>query len=334
MRGRLQTAGEIVDVDCRLDWVWSLLLEAAGGGMGDAEADSPASVRLVVEADRRPFTDEAAVVLTRGASTVGGAVVFDDVCASGFSLRVEPRRTELFVTARYRPGRKSRMASAVLRSRFHLIARAVLLQYPVLWWAGVRGRAPLHVSALTTTSGVAMLAGPGGVGKSTLLCHEVAAGAVATCDNLAVSDGVDIFGMAEPIRTAGGTGRRVAYGRREAAWSAPRARSLRPEHVVVVRLRDVPAPTCEAAAPEMAARSLITGTFMAGELRRYWAFGATLAAGTGLGPAQPAVDETAQRLVATLPCCLLTLSRRSPAVPGGRAVLSEMLASELHGSRR
>lgn len=346
MRGRLHTAGEIVDIDCRLDWVWSLLVEGAGGGMAGIPVDGPPpTVQLVVEASRRPFDPGGAVVVTRGARLGDGAVCFDDACASGFSLRIKPTADRLVVTARYRPDAKTRAAATVLRSRFHLIARAVLVQYPALWWAGVRGRAPLHVSALTTDAGVALLAGPGGVGKSTLVADEIARGSVATCDNLAVSDGVDVFGVAEPLRSAvcvagsAGTGRRVAYGRREAAWPARRSPALRPNRVAVVQLRDVPAASCEPIQHETASRSLVTGTLMAGELRRYWAFGATLAAGTGLGPAQPAVETVARHLTASLPCHLLTLSRtgrrpRHSTQPTPGPSLSELFGVELDGSRR
>jgi len=354
MRGRLHTAGEIVDIDCRLDWVWSLLVEAAAGGMvAIPDGGPPPTMQLVIEAGRRPFGPRDAVVVTRGARLGADAVIFDDACASGFSLRIQPAADRLVVTARYRPDTKARAAAAVLRSRFNLIARAVLVQYPALWWAGVRGRAPLHVSALTTAAGVALLAGPGGVGKSTLVAGEIARGSVATCDNLAVSDGVDVFGVVEPLRSASrtagrsggaGKGRRVAYGRREAAWSAKRAISLRPERVAVVQLRDVPVAFCEPIHHDMACRSLVTGTLMAGELRRYWAFGATLAAGTGLGPAQPAVEDIARRLTASLPCHLLTLARtartartarepRESAQPAPGSRLSELFAPELDRSR-
>jgi hypothetical protein len=338
MRGRLTTAGEIVDVECRLGWAWSMLVEAAAGGMalGGSSTGSvrPPTMRLVVEADRRPFDDRPGVPLTRGARMNGEAVVFDDACASGFSLRLEPRDSELLVTARYRPRPQVRAASSLLRSRFHFIARAVLLQYPAIWWAGVHGRAPLHVSALTTAAGVAVLAGPGGVGKSTMLADELAAGATATCDNLAVSDGSEVFGVAEPIRTVGGNGRRVDHGRREAVWGTTRATSLQADRVVVVRLRDVPRASCEPLAADAAVRSLTTGTFMAGELRRYWAFGATLAAGTGLGPAQPAVAATAERLAAALPCYLVTLARSESAQAVTRPTLSELFAPEFQGRRQ
>jgi hypothetical protein len=335
MRGRLRTAGEIVDIECRVDWIWSLLVEAAGGGMTPPGDGSAATVQLVVESGRRPFDDSGSVGVTRGVCAAPAGVILTDACASGFSLRVKPCADRLVVTARYIPDVKTQVASRLLRSRFHLIARAVLVQYPVLWWAGVRGRAPLHVSAVSGDAGVVLLAGPGGVGKSTLVAREIAGGSVAACDNLAVSDGIDVFGVAEPIRITGGvrgTGRRVAYGRREAPWPGERPPSLRPERVAVMQLRDVPRTTCDPISDDAASRSIITGTLMAGELRGYWAFGATLAAATGLGPAQPAIESVARRLAASLPCHLLTVARASAgesAVPP----LSQLFSPDLEGRR-
>ncbi|MDQ1484448.1 MAG: hypothetical protein QOJ62_141 [Actinomycetota bacterium] len=332
MQGWFESAGEVVQVESGLDWVSSLLVEGAAGGMRyDADVsdgNAPTTVRLIVESDERPFPEADTTVLTRDVWASDGAVVFADACASGFSLRVRPSGSVLIVHARYRPTRKVRAASLVLRTRFHLIARAVLMQYPAMWWAGVRGRTPLHVGALTTASGVALLAGPGGVGKSTLLARELQGGGVATCDNLAVSDGTDVFGLAEPIRTTAGTGRRAPHGRREGAWTTTRVAAMRPDHVVVVRLGNKSATHCAPAGMEVASRSLVTGTLMAGELRRYWAFAATLAAGTGLGPAQPEIEQVANRLATALPCHVVTLSRR------GQDTLSGLFADRLYEHKR
>jgi hypothetical protein len=60
---------------------------------------------------------------------------------------------------------------------------------------------------------------------------------------------------------------------------------------------------------------------MAGELRRYWAFAATLALGTGLGGIHPPVQEIADTLSTRLPCLQVTLGDR----PG--APLRELLSA-------
>ena len=74
------------------------------------------------------------------------------------------------------------------------------MHYPVLWRSGWRGRVPLHAGVLAAAGAVPLLAGPGGVGKSTVLRRAVAAGAVATADNMCSADPVTCFGLAEPLR--------------------------------------------------------------------------------------------------------------------------------------
>ena len=71
---------------------------------------------------------------------------------------------------------------------------------------------------------------------------------------------------------------------------------------------------------DAAAYALVTSTYAAGELRRYWGLAAILSAGTGLGPPHPPITEIAYEFAARLPC--LTL-----AVGAGRPVpaLTELL---------
>jgi hypothetical protein len=63
---------------------------------------------------------------------------------------------------------------------------------------------------------------------------------------------------------------------------------------------------------EDAARELVTGTYMAGELRRFWPLAATLALATGLGPAQPDVAGVAAAIAGRLPCLEVRLSLGAP----------------------
>lgn len=320
MRGFLNSAGETVYLECDLDWVADLLRAAAPGEWrAEGDADT-ADVRLVVESSRAAFPNDRAMVLTRGAWLQDDAVVLEDACATGFTIRLEPRDGHLLIRARYRPSFRDTAGKILLSSRFRLVATAVLLNYPLLWWAGVHGRAPLHASSVATSSGPALLAGPGGVGKSTLVARQLAAGHRAASDNLVVSDGHEAFGLAEPLRLAGGRGgRRAPHGRRESGWPVERASLSRPDRVVVVRLGDATAVSCVETPPSVAARSLVTGTLMAGELRRYWAYASTLAEGTGLGPAQPDVAAVADQLTRALPCFVATLRR------GGLESLDEVL---------
>jgi hypothetical protein len=93
-----------------------------------------------------------------------------------------------------------------------------------------------------------------------------------------------------------------------------RAPALRPDRVVVLERGSGDGPRLEPSRPEVAARSLVTATYMAGELRRYWSFAATLSGGTGAGPAHPPVADVASRFTNSVPCHVLALGRG----PGAR----------------
>ena len=74
-------------------------------------------------------------------------------------------------------------------------------------------------------------------------------------------------------------------------------------------------PTLRRCRPEVAERGFVTSTYEAGELRRYWSYAATLAAGTGAGPAHPPVSEVASDFVAARPCFSLSLGTQPGRLP-------------------
>ena len=305
MQGHIDTAGERVGVACALPWVSDLIAEGAAGELRDGVPEN-VSVSVTVESERRPFAVDGWERLTRGAWTRGREVVLENACTAGFDLRLRctPDRADL--TYRWRPPPRDRAAARVLRSRFHLLARAVLTQFPALWWAGTKGRAPLHASVCGAEHATPLLTAASGIGRSTVTLREVEAGGVATGDNIGVGDGVMLWGLVEPIRVKGGNGRRMPHGRTETVIP-DRAAALRPDSVVVLRRADRVEPGLSPCDPEAAARSLVTSTYMAGELRRFWAFAATLAAGTAAGPAHPPVREVAWAFAERLPCFVLNL---------------------------
>ena len=167
-------------------------------------------------------------MLTRGAWRRPGQVILRDVCSSGLDLLVEAPAPDADHLRPVAPAADRARAAAILRARSRLLLRAVLLQYPALWRAQQRGRAPLHASVCTTAPagpGAVLIAGPGGVGKSTLVDAELARGATATCDNLCVSDGRTDLGPGRAAAAAGqhgggARGRRMPHGRREVPWPA------------------------------------------------------------------------------------------------------------------
>jgi len=329
MQGLLHTAGERVELTCALPWIADALTEGAAGQLTSVDGAAP-DIRVTVERDSAAFDVTGWRVLTRDAWYREGQVVIRNACSSGLDLWVTAGEPTVELTARWRPSGRERALAAVARSRARLLLRAVLLQYPALWRSQQRGRVPLHASVLRLAADgrVVMLAGPGGVGKSTLVHGELLNGAVPICDNVCVSDGQDAWGLVEPLRLpaeiGAGKGRRMPYGRREAAWLR-RTDQLAPGLLVALARGSQPGVTrCD---PAVAARQLTAGTYMAGELRRYWAFAATLALGTGLGSSHPPVEQVAQELSERLPCVQVTLGDR-PGAPL-RELLSTATAQEV-----
>jgi hypothetical protein len=304
----LDTVGERVVVESSLAWVAELLAEAAGGEL-ESHSDTEGAVRVNVEAERSPFPTEGWNVLARDARDKGGSVVIRNVCTTGFDLHATCTELGVDFTYRWRPAARERATGALLRSRFHLLARAALIQYPALWWAGVEGRAPLHASACTVEGSTPLVTAPSGVGRSTFVLQVLAEGGTATGDNLSAGDGTTVFGLAEPIRVEGGSGRRMPHGRQEVPMRQ-RAPSLEPDSVIVLTRGGATAPSLSALSPVAAARSVVTSTYAAGELRRFWAFAATLAAGTGVGPPHPPVMDVASAFAARLPCYALEIGAR------------------------
>ena len=319
MHGFLDTAGERLDLECALPWVSELIAEGSGGELRRGKT-SNASVQVRVEAGRHAFPTDGWEVLTRGAWRRAGEVVVEDACTAGFDLHVRCTPECAEFTYRWRPPPRDRVASWLLRSRFHLLARAVLMQYPPLWWAGLRGRAPLHASACSAGGSMPLVTAPSGIGRSTLILAELQAGGEATGDNLVVGDGTTVWGLAEPLRVEGGLGHSMPHGRREVVMSG-RVEALTPDSLVLLERRPADQLSLVPCAPAAAGRFLATSTYMAGELRRYWPFAATLAAGTGLGPAHPPVTDVASGFAARLPSFSLSLEGRR-GTP-----LSELLGS-------
>jgi hypothetical protein len=301
-RGVLTTAGERVGLAVPAGRLWDLLREGSDG-MLEEDAAAP-TILLRVEETRRPFDTSGWKSLNRGAWQRDGAVIIEDVCTSGFDVHVRCLEDGPRFTFRWRPRNRTRVAAAALPSRAHLLTRAVLLQYPAMWWAGTKGRAPIHGAAVVAGGTSALLAGPGGVGKTTLIMRETAAGGRATGDNVSVADGVSVWGVAEPVRSEGGSGRAMPHDRRESHLEN-RAERIRPAHVVV--LRRGPRERVRACDPEEATRALVASTYIAGELRRYWMFAALLALGTDVGPPHPPVGEVARTFADQLPCFVVEL---------------------------
>lgn len=319
MEGLLPTAGERLAIRCPPGWIADRVAEGADGCFIPGPPDR-ATVAVRVEPQRGPFPVTGWVQLARDAWCRDGHVVLRDVATSGFDLHAWHDGAIPELVLRWRPPRRTRAAALALRARARLLTWAVLLQYPVLWAASARGRAPLHAAALTAgSSGSVLLVGPSGSGKTTLVTAEVAAQGQATADNIVVGDGSSAWGLVEPLRSEQGQGRRAPHGRRT-DHLAGRVSALEP--AVLVVLGRGSGYRVEACAPDIAARALVASTYAAGELRRYWGVQALLALGTGVGPAHPPVSEMALAFACRLRCLRVEL----PKVRGER--LADHLAAE------
>jgi hypothetical protein len=87
----------------------------------------------------------------------------------------------------------------------------------------------------------------------------------------------------------------MPHGRREGPV-AGHVPSLAPTVLVFLRRAADGVARVEPCPPGRATDHLVAGTYMAGELSRYWGFAATLASGTGRGPVHPPLRTVAQRL--------------------------------------
>ena len=175
--GRIETAGELVDVRCANGRILELLARAVGRSIGPVGSDRrEATMTIDIEADVAPFDLHGLRTITRGAYSDGSRTVLHNACGSGFDLQIEaaPR---FALAARYRPTKSLLSANMLLRSRFVLLAGQTLVHYPALWRAGWRDRVPLHVAVLASADATPMLAGPGGVGKSTVVAAALGDGA-------------------------------------------------------------------------------------------------------------------------------------------------------------
>ena len=104
------------------------------------------SVVLDIQSTRRAFPVRGLHQLARGVHSSPSLIVMEDAGSSGLDLAIGWNGDELHVMARWRPTRQERVASVALPARNRLLLREVLLQYPAMWRAGLRGRAPLHAS--------------------------------------------------------------------------------------------------------------------------------------------------------------------------------------------
>ncbi|NUR57867.1 MAG: hypothetical protein HOV87_04070 [Catenulispora sp.] len=309
------TAGVEVQAASALGWVGREL----GVVLGGAPTGVGAFGRMRLEVEATDFSSDSGSGShsgsTSGSGSRIGGIALMNAATSGFDLSFDVNASETQVVARWRPGRREQALSRVLRARQRLLLAQALVHYPVLWQAGTGGAVPIAGCVLMVQGRGVLISGPSGVGKSTLVAQELAAGATAVSDNLVVLNALNriAHGVVEPLRAdfsllPPGVAtplprRRTTHGRGEGHLNR-RADSVSVDAVVLLR-RNGAAPGLTRLSPGAAARSLAAATYTAGELRRYWPFAAALAAAAGLGPVHPAVSDTCRALCAAVPCAEL-----------------------------
>jgi hypothetical protein len=303
--GTFTSAGERVGLRCESRAVARELAGALDGELVRDDASS-ATLSVLISDDRTPFPTAGFNHVARGMWRRDHEAVAENVCSSGFDLRVRVGGDAPEFTFRRRPSVSVRAAAWALPARARQLTRLTLLTYPAMWAAAARGRVPLHVASFRAPEMSVVVGGPSGVGKSTAVHLEVASGARALSDNLCVTDGATVWPVAEPVRLAGGSGPKAPHGRSEAPFRG-RLAEVTPDVIVLLRRG---ATGVRALDPSTAGRELAAITYMAGELRRFWSFAASLAAATEVGPSHPPVDTIASTLAQGVPC--VEVARSAP----------------------
>lgn len=310
LAGNLTSAGERVALQCDDRRIARALYPAVAGELEAYDAAN-ATLRIVVSDDDRAFDVSSYELVARSVYRRAREAVLRNVCSSGYDLHVDVAGDVPTFTFRNRPSMMVRAAALADRARAGQLTRLTILAYPTMWWAAARGRSPLHVAAFQSKEMTVLVGGPSGVGKSTVLGLELGAGARPVSDNICVSDGTKVWPVNEPLRLAGVGGTRAPHGRSEQAMTA-RVSEIVPDAVVLLTRGET---TVRVVDTLTAARGLAAGTYMAGELRRFWSFAATLSAATDVGPAHPPVAAVSESLAMDVPCVEVARSAAdAPAV--------------------
>src|SRR4051812_11217899 len=185
MNAEVQTAGEAIALHSELAGVRELVAPC----IAPLPAPQPASLSIRIESARGFDDTNGWEILTRSAVERDGDILVRDVCTAGFDMLARAEAGSAKFTFRRALRSRSRVVNAALPLRTRLLVRSALVIYPAMWRAATRGRAPLHAAAVRAAGENLLLIGAGGVGKSTLVDLETAAGGAAMSDNLCVSDG-------------------------------------------------------------------------------------------------------------------------------------------------
>jgi hypothetical protein len=243
-------------------------------------------------------------------------------------LRVQREAERLLVTGEYffhlSPNRTrdrlkriwNRRRVPALRQRRFTTLLYYLVYYPVFWWLERhRDTHPIHAAGVELDAGVVVLAGPSGVGKSTLsVALAGRAGARLLSDTFLLQCGGTVYPVREPLlldtwsrRWVGEAANRLqpiawryCLNRQGFHWPAAGLSEGGPARVIVFPYRAA-APRVERVSSEAAHALLSAGDLIINDLRRYWAFAAVLDT-LDPSPTMAVREQALARLTAAVPC--------------------------------
>jgi hypothetical protein len=242
--------------------------------------------------------------------------------------------------------RADRVRRLVYRTRLGALRRKrftrllyYLVYYPVFWWQEhYRDAHPVHAAAVATSAGAVVLAGPSGVGKSTLTTALGAEeGARILSDTFVLQRGTELWAVSEPLlldrwsvhwlgEAAGGLGGlEHSYALGRDGFVVPRSRfTERAEASVVILPRRAAKPFLRRIDGDTAASRIHAYDDIVNDLRRYRAAAAVLELLEPIGLDRARVRSLAE-LTRAVPCYELGVNQ---SVNRGEAVST--LYSTLH----
>lgn len=203
-----------------------------------------------------------------------------------------------------------------LRARRYTTLLSYAVYYPCWWWLEqMQGLHPLHAAAVLVDDGVVLLAGPSGVGKSTLsVALALQPGARLLADSFVLTRGRDVWGVHEPVLLDSWSRRWLGLQPDELHAHAGTfclgrdGYHLPPDHLgdhgeatLLVLPRRAPEAFVRRLSAEEAQQRVSAANLIVNDLRRYWAFAAVLEQlrSAGLVARREAALE---RLTRAIPC--------------------------------
>ncbi len=260
------------DLHVAVDWLWG-----AKGEPVHSDDDAEHVGRNLVQRNRRIAWSRVpgfeGLTMEAGPGEEDGAFTISSTC------RYAPR--DALARVRYmRPGRREKKTHRIFFKLLYYVA-----YYPMIWHLErTRGWGLLHASALERDGRGIILAGHGGVGKSTLALSLMADPSFRfMSDNLLLHDGERIYTLPEPIRLDASSMSAVrAEGFRPVASQVPLTAHKKPTYWVdrsrlsqsapaatVVLLRFTPRPLLRPLSPVETLAQLVAARDLAREVEGY-----------------------------------------------------------------